>query len=122
MSLGEFGRHTPLLTIAGALELNRVFSYGVNALKKSDLQPLEKGLIFFLFGAFQQFSFDGKRTSRFMMNGVLMSSGIDAISVPAAQAQSFNANMVRFLLDGPLSPVHISHVRGPTITNTGSVF
>ena len=98
MSLGEFGRHTPLPTIAGALELNRVFSYGVNALKKSDLQPLEKGLIFFLFGAFQQFSFDGKRTSRFMMNGVLMSSGIDAISVPATQAQSFNEKMVRFYL------------------------
>ena len=99
VGLGEFGRHTPLPTIPGAPELNRVFSNGVNALNESDLQPLEKGLIFFLFGALQQFFFDGnKRTSRFMMNGVLMSNGIDAISVPAAQAQSFNENMVRFYL------------------------
>ncbi len=33
-----------------------------------------------------------------MMNGVLMLNGIDAISVPAAQAQSFNEKMVRFYL------------------------
>ena len=33
-----------------------------------------------------------------MMNGVLMSHGIDAISVPAAKAQEFNEKMVRFYL------------------------
>ncbi len=32
-----------------------------------------------------------------MMNGVLMSHGIDAISVPAAKAQEFNEKMVRFI-------------------------
>ncbi len=54
---------------------------------------------FFLFGALQLFFFDGnKRTSRFMMNGILMSAGIDAISVSAAKAQAFNENMVRFYL------------------------
>lgn len=31
-----------------------------------------------------------------MMNGVLMSHGIDAISVPAAKVQEFNEKMVRF--------------------------
>ena len=47
----------------------------------------------------QQFFFDGnKRTARFMMNGVLMSHGIDAISVPAARAREFNEKMVRFYL------------------------
>jgi hypothetical protein len=34
-----------------------------------------------------------------MMNGILMSAGIDAISVPAAKAQEFNENMVRFYLE-----------------------
>ena len=54
-------------------------------------------MAFFLFGALQQFFFDGNtRTSRFMMNGVLMSHGIDAISVLAAKAQEFNEKMVRF--------------------------
>jgi len=39
-----------------------------------------------------------KRTSRFMMNGLLMSQGIDAISVPAARAQEFNSKMVDFYI------------------------
>ncbi len=57
-------------------------------------------MAFFLFGALQQFYFDGnKRTSRFMMNGILMSQGLDAISVPAARAKDFNEKMVRFYLE-----------------------
>jgi hypothetical protein len=57
----------------------------------------EQGLVYFLFGALQQFYFDGnKRTARFMMNGHLMSHGIDAISVPARRAREFNTLMVEF--------------------------
>jgi hypothetical protein len=97
VSLGEHGRYTPLPTVPGAPELNRVFDEGLVAL--NECRPFEKGAAFFLFGALQQFFFDGnKRTSRFMMNGVLMSNGIDAISVPAAKAQEFNEKMVRFYL------------------------
>lgn len=97
VSLGEHGRYSPLPTQAGAPELNRVFQEGVKAL--SECQPFERAAAFFLFGALQQFFFDGnKRTSRFMMNGILMSHGIDAISVPAAKAQEFNEKMVRFYL------------------------
>lgn len=100
VGLGEHGRYTPLATIDGAPELNRVFASGLQALKNEVQQPFERAAAFFLFGALQQFFFDGnKRTSRFMMNGILMSSGIDAISVPAAKAQQFNENMVRFYLD-----------------------
>ena len=97
VSLGEHGRYTPLPTVPGAPELNRVFQAGVAVLEAC--QPFEKAAAFFLFGALQQFFFDGnKRTSRFMMNGILMSNGIDAISVPAAKAQAFNEKMVRFYL------------------------
>ena len=97
VGLGEHGRYTPLPTLPGAPELNRVFSEGVTALQ--ECEPFERATAFFLFGALQQFFFDGnKRTSRFMMNGVLMSHGIDAISVPAAKAQEFNEKMVRFYL------------------------
>ena len=99
VSLGEHGRYTPLATVAGAQKLNRVFASGLQALQSGVLQPFEKAAAFFLFGALQQFFFDGnKRTSRFMMNGILMSAGIDAISVPAAKAQVFNENMIRFYL------------------------
>jgi prophage maintenance system killer protein len=100
VGLGEHGRYTPLATAAGAPELNRVFVSGLQALQNEVQQPFEKAAAFFLFGALQQFSFDGnKRTSRFMMNGILMTAGIDAISVPAAKAQEFNENMVRFYLE-----------------------
>jgi hypothetical protein len=33
-----------------------------------------------------------------MMNGILMSAGIDAISVPAMKAQEFNEKMLRFYM------------------------
>jgi Fic family protein len=100
VALGEHGRYTPLATIPGAPELNRVFATGLQALNDDAQCPFEKAAAFFLFGALQQFFFDGnKRTSRFMMNGIFMSAGIDAISVPAAKAQEFNENMVRFYLE-----------------------
>lgn len=95
--LGEMGSHTPLPTMTGAPDLNNLFDRAVKAMNDEIQSPMEKGLVFFLFGALQQFFFDGnKRTSRFMMSGVLMSCGLDAISVPASRAQEFNEKMVRF--------------------------
>ena len=95
--LGDKGRYTPLPTRKGAPNLNRVYADGVAALSSEVLDARERGMAYFLFGALQQFYFDGnRRTARFMMNGVLMSNGLDAISVPAARAQEFNENMVRF--------------------------
>lgn len=100
VALGEQGRYTPLPTLTGAPDLNRVFMEGVEELNNQVAHPFEKALAFFLFGALQQFFFDGnKRTSRFMMNGILMSAGIDAISIPAAKVQEFNEKMVRFYLN-----------------------
>ena len=99
VALGEHGRYTPLQTLKGAPELNRVFLQGVQELNEQVDAPFEKALAFFLFGALQQFFFDGnKRTSRFMMNGILMSAGIDAISISAAKVQEFNEKMVAFYL------------------------
>lgn len=100
VGLGEHDRYTPLATVPGAPELNRVFASGLQAIQSQVQQPFEKAAAFFLFGALQQFFFDGnKRTSRFMMNGILMSAGIDAISIAAAKAQQFNENMIRFYLE-----------------------
>ena len=99
VGLGPEGRYTPLPTVPGAPELNRVFSEGLQALNNTVESSFERASAFFLFGALQQFFFDGnKRTSRFMMNGILMSSGMDAISIPAAKAQDFNEKMVRFYM------------------------
>jgi prophage maintenance system killer protein len=97
--LGKQGRYTPFPTERGARRLNEVFASGVRALQENVANPFERAAASFLFGALQQFFFDGnKRTSRFMMNGVLMSEGIDAISIPAIRAQAFNTRMVDFYL------------------------
>ncbi|MCY4007534.1 MAG: hypothetical protein OXE84_12040 [Rhodobacteraceae bacterium] len=98
VGLGYEGEFVPFhLTEPGAENLKRLFDNAVQALEAEVHDPRERGMAFFLFGALQQFYFDGnKRTSRFMMNGILMSNGMDAISVPAARATEFNEKMVRF--------------------------
>jgi len=46
-------------------KLNRVFTSGLLALQSEVQHPFEKAAAFFLFGALQQFFFDGnRRTSR----------------------------------------------------------
>ena len=51
----------------------------------------------FLFLSANQFFWDGnKRTGRLLMNGVLLSAGMDAIAVPARRQQEFNETMIRF--------------------------
>lgn len=97
VGLGHMGYYTPAPTEPGAATLNRIFADGISGL--SSCAPFERAAAFFLFGALQQFFFDGnKRTSRFMMNGILMSHGIDAISFPAAKLHEFDSKMVRFYL------------------------
>jgi Fic family protein len=97
VALGEQGTHWPPATEPGGGNLDRLFADGLAALEADVANPLERGMAFFLFGALQQFFFDGnKRTSRLMMNGILMSHGIDAISVPARRAEEFNEKMIRF--------------------------
>ena len=65
--------------------LNLVFENGLQEINKIS-NPIEKAFTFFLFGALNQFFFDGnKRTSRYMMNGILMSNGLDAVSIPVSR-------------------------------------
>jgi hypothetical protein len=97
VALGERGRFSPLATEPGAVRLNEVFARGIRSLEQDVSNPFERATATFLFGSLQQFFFDGnKRTSRFMMNGVLMSEGVDAISIPAVRAAEFNSRMVNF--------------------------
>jgi hypothetical protein len=97
VALGERGRYTPPPTEPGANRLNAIFSRGLAALHEDVSNPFERATAFCLFGSLQQFFFDGnKRASRFMMNGALMTEGIDAISIPAMRAAEFNSKMVEF--------------------------
>jgi Fic family protein len=79
-----------------ATQLETRFSEGVEYLK-TIINPLERGMALFLFGSLNQFFYDGnKRTSRLMMNGILLSHGIDAINVPAKKKLEFNQTMIGF--------------------------
>ena len=79
-----------------------IFDKGLQTLR--DVRDVhERAVAMFLFGALQQFFYDGnKRTSRLMMNGALLSAGYDAISVPAGRRLEFNEAMIRVYdgLDG----------------------
>jgi hypothetical protein len=76
--------------------LGSVFEAGLETLHRID-DFHERAIATFLFGALNQFFYDGnKRTSRLMMNGVLLSAGEDGISVPARRALEFNEAMIRF--------------------------
>ena len=95
--LSDDREYNPPPTVPGAAGSIRMFSEGVAALALEVEDPRERAMAYFLFGALQQFYFDGnKRTARFMMNGILMSKGFCAISVPAARGQEFDQEMDAF--------------------------
>lgn len=94
--LGELGEYTPPLTEPGGKNLKAHFAKAAEVLNIV-ANPLERGIAAYLFIAKEQPFFDGnKRTGRLMMNGILMSEGIDAISIPAVKQQEYNAVMCRF--------------------------
>lgn len=76
--------------------LPAIFEDGLEALRNIR-STHERAIAMFLFGALNQFFYDGnKRTSRLMMNGILLGAGEDAISVPARRRLEFNEAMIRF--------------------------
>lgn len=97
VALGELGQYDPLPTEDGAITLNKVFQDGLEQLKK--LPTFERATAFFLFGALQQFYFDGnKRSSRLMMCGELLANGMAGISISAKKKEEFNEKMRDFYI------------------------
>jgi Fic family protein len=79
-----------------AEQLDQIFNNGITYLNNIT-NPLEQAMAMFLFGSLHQFFYDGnKRTSRLMMNGILLSNGIDAINIPAKKKLEFNQTMIAF--------------------------
>lgn len=76
--------------------LESIFGEGLKTLRQIESLH-ERAIAMYLFGALNQFLHDGnKRTSRLMMNGILLGAGEDAISVPARRRLEFNEAMIRF--------------------------
>ncbi|CAO5158137.1 Filamentation induced by cAMP protein fic [Frankia sp. AiPs1] len=97
VSLGEHGRYLPPATEPGGENLRRIHTQGLEFLSVEIDAEFEQAVAYFLFGSLQQFYFDGnKRTARYLMNGHLMSRGMDSISVPAGRRHEFNTGMVEF--------------------------
>ena len=97
VNMGAHGTHRPPPSEPGGENLQRIFERGTTVILERISGVFEQAVGYFLFAAFQQFYYDGnKPTGRYMMNGHLMSHGIDAISVPAARKQEFNTEMIDF--------------------------
>lgn len=76
------------------LELEKIYTAGLEHIK-SISNPLERAIIFFLFGTLHQFFYDAnKRTSRLMMNGILLASGLDALVIAADRRNQYNLAML----------------------------
>ena len=94
---------TGSVTIAGTdfepppwQSLGSIFEAGLETLHRIDSLH-ERAIATFLFGAVNQFFYDGnRRTSRLMMNGILLSAGEEAISIAARRRLEFNEAMIRF--------------------------
>ena len=77
-------------------ELDDIFAKGLKSLQQIN-HPILKGFLFFLFGALNQFFFDGnKRTSRLMLNGILLTNGYPILNLLAKDKLDFNTKMIGF--------------------------
>lgn len=84
--------------------LENIFTTGVEEIENIS-QPIVRAIIIFLFGAKCQFFYDGnKRTSRLMMNGILIESGYPILNIKAKDRLDFNRMMVKFYDSDDITP------------------
>ena len=84
--------------------LENIFIEGMEEIKKIK-HPIIKAITMFLFGAKCQFFYDGnKRTSRLMMNGILIEAGYPILNIKAKDRLEFNSMMVKFYDGDDITP------------------
>ncbi len=105
VNLGERGTFRATGCDDGGEALRDEYDQGLRFLSALK-NPVERGITYFCFGARGQFYFDGnKRTSRLMMNGILMASGHDAISIPFNRRLEFNQHLIALCADADATPL-----------------
>ncbi|OOP65323.1 hypothetical protein BMF89_00175 [Arthrobacter sp. SRS-W-1-2016] len=105
VNLGEAGTSYATGCEDGGEELGAEYDRGLVYLSSIE-NPVERAAAYFCFGTRHQFYFDGnKRTSRLMMNGILMSSGHDAISIPFSRRLEFNQELIVLYADADATPL-----------------
>jgi len=76
--------------------LDELFEDGLKELEAVE-NPISKAIGYFLLGAKSQFFYDGnKRTSRLVMNGILLSAGYPMLNIKAKDKVEFNSKMIEF--------------------------
>jgi len=86
------------------LQLHAAGLEEINAVSGDD--PGIAAVLYFCFATRAQFYFDGnKRTARWMMNGHLMSHGLDAIGIPVSQQLAWNQNLTRLFTAADATPL-----------------
>lgn len=105
VALGEFGYYSPPEeTKSPGTRLITKHSNIIHAIQEYTDSSWKQSLMYNMAGCFQQFYFDGnKRTSRLMMNGVLMTGGYLPISIPAKLRTEYNIVMVNAYNSGDAS-------------------
>ncbi len=84
--------------------LEGIFKDGMEEIQKIN-HPIIKAITMFLFGAKCQFFYDGnKRTSRLMMNGILIEAGYPILNIKAKDKLEFNRMMVAFYDGDNITP------------------
>jgi len=79
-----------------ASELDIIFTQGIEEIEQI-AHPIVRAISYFLFGAKCQFFYDGnKRTSRLIMNGILLGNGYPILNIKAKDKLAFNTQMIAF--------------------------
>ena len=77
-------------------ELDNIFDTEIDYIL-GNFDPIEQAIRLFLWGALNQFYWDGnKRTFRIMANGILLNSGVGIFNIKTKDIPQFNALMVEF--------------------------
>jgi len=98
--------------------LEAIFADGIEEIKKIH-HPIIRAITMFLFGAKCQFFYDGnKRTSRLMMNGILIEAGYPILNIKAKDKLEFNRMMIRFY-DGDDIVPGIEYLMGYYVAQNG---
>lgn len=97
VDMGNYGRYTPQQTTAGGYDLYKLFVDGADLINTQLGSHFEKAVVLFLFISLNKFFFTSNtRVAFFMMNGVLISNGMQPISVPVEKLDEFRAKMINF--------------------------
>ena len=84
--------------------LENIFIEGMEEIKNIS-HPVIRAITMFLFGAKCQFFYDGnKRTSRLMMNGILVGAGYPILNIKAKDRLAFNGMMIEFYDSENITP------------------